>query len=91
MHDANLPHDSAFVFTCAARHRQVLEGLQPAGQTLLTNEKTPPPIPKGTYDYGSGFYDPQTEQIMSYDGKEVLGYATELEEPTALGVSNPHS
>merc|ERR1712066_1079713 len=61
-------------------YTEVLEGLQPAGQTLLTDEKMPPPIPKGTYDYGSGYYDPATEQIMSYDGKEVLDYVQELEE-----------
>mmetsp|Transcript_34949 Transcript_34949/g.69393 ORF Transcript_34949/g.69393 Transcript_34949/m.69393 type:complete len:194 (-) Transcript_34949:194-775(-) len=61
-------------------YTEVLEGLQPAGKTLLTNETTPPPIPKGAYDYGCGYYDPKTEQIVSYDGKEVLGYPTEVEE-----------
>ncbi|CAK9089572.1 Probable inactive glycosyltransferase 25 family member 3 (Cerebral endothelial cell adhesion molecule) [Durusdinium trenchii] len=29
---------------------------------------------------GAGYYDPATEQIMSYDGKEVLGYVNEVEE-----------
>eukprot|EP00435_Cladocopium_sp_Y103_P006479 s1603_g2.t1 len=33
-------------------YTEVKEGLKPAGETLLTNEKVPPPIPKGTYDYG---------------------------------------
>mmetsp|Transcript_59488 Transcript_59488/g.192401 ORF Transcript_59488/g.192401 Transcript_59488/m.192401 type:complete len:88 (+) Transcript_59488:2-265(+) len=46
----------------------------------MPKEKFPPPIPKGTYDYGSGYFDPATEQIVSYDGKEVLGYVTEGEE-----------
>lgn len=61
-------------------YTEVKEGLKPAGETLLTNEKVPPPIPNGTYDYGAGYYDPLTEQIMSYDGKEVLGYVNEVEE-----------
>mmetsp|Transcript_71897 Transcript_71897/g.222083 ORF Transcript_71897/g.222083 Transcript_71897/m.222083 type:complete len:188 (-) Transcript_71897:49-612(-) len=61
-------------------YTEVLEGLQPAGQTLLTNEKVPPPIPKGAYDYGSGYYDPVSEQIISYDGKEVLGYVADEEQ-----------
>merc|ERR1712217_237598 len=61
-------------------YTEVKEGLQPAGKTLLTNEKVPPPLPKGTYDYGSGYFDPATEQIMSYDGKEVLGYVAEVDE-----------
>mmetsp|Transcript_159112 Transcript_159112/g.280932 ORF Transcript_159112/g.280932 Transcript_159112/m.280932 type:complete len:185 (+) Transcript_159112:104-658(+) len=61
-------------------YTEVLQGLEPAGKTLLTNEKSPPPIPKGTYDYGSGYFDPATEQIMSYDGKEVLGYPADIEE-----------
>mmetsp|Transcript_52548 Transcript_52548/g.94304 ORF Transcript_52548/g.94304 Transcript_52548/m.94304 type:complete len:181 (+) Transcript_52548:75-617(+) len=66
-------------------YTEVLEGLKPAGETLLTNEKVPPAIPKGTYDYGAGYYDPATEQIMSYDGKEVLGYvAAEQEEKWIL-------
>eukprot|EP00439_Symbiodinium_sp_Y106_P047663 s291_g6.t1 len=34
-------------------YTEVKEGLKPAGETLLTNEKVPPPIPKGTYDYGA--------------------------------------
>ena len=29
---------------------------------------------------GAGYYDPLTEQIMSYDGKEVLGYVNEVQE-----------
>ncbi|CAE8583596.1 unnamed protein product [Polarella glacialis] len=61
-------------------YTEVLEGLKPAGETLLTNEKVPPPIPKGSYDYGAGYLDPATEQIMSYDGKEVLSYVQEAEE-----------
>eukprot|EP00928_Gymnodinium_smaydae_P070082 TRINITY_DN54018_c0_g1_i1.p1 TRINITY_DN54018_c0_g1~~TRINITY_DN54018_c0_g1_i1.p1 ORF type:complete len:211 (-),score=24.18 TRINITY_DN54018_c0_g1_i1:116-694(-) len=60
-------------------YTEVRKGLQPAGKTLLTNEPTPPQIPIGTYDTGSGYFDPTTEQIMSYDGKEVLGYPAEVE------------
>mmetsp|Transcript_1292 Transcript_1292/g.2247 ORF Transcript_1292/g.2247 Transcript_1292/m.2247 type:complete len:203 (-) Transcript_1292:71-679(-) len=52
-------------------HTEELQGLQPAGKTLLTNEPTPP-IPKGTYDYGSGYFDLETEQIMSYDGNLMV-------------------
>merc|ERR1719453_1542622 len=55
-------------------YTEVLHDLQPAGKTLLTNEPVPPKIPKGTYDTGHGYFDPDTEQILSYDGKEVLGY-----------------
>mmetsp|Transcript_50574 Transcript_50574/g.134589 ORF Transcript_50574/g.134589 Transcript_50574/m.134589 type:complete len:173 (-) Transcript_50574:384-902(-) len=60
-------------------YTEVLEGLQPAGKTLLTNEKPSPKLPRGTYDTGEGFFDPATEQIMSYDGKEVLSYPGEEE------------
>lgn len=61
-------------------YTEVLSGLQPAGKTLLTNEEVPPSIPKGTYDTGNGYFDPATEQIVSYDGKEVLGYPGDVEE-----------
>eukprot|EP00746_Dinoflagellata_sp_MGD_P002220 gnl/MRDRNA2_/MRDRNA2_104313_c0_seq1.p1 gnl/MRDRNA2_/MRDRNA2_104313_c0~~gnl/MRDRNA2_/MRDRNA2_104313_c0_seq1.p1 ORF type:complete len:194 (+),score=34.04 gnl/MRDRNA2_/MRDRNA2_104313_c0_seq1:75-656(+) len=61
-------------------YTEVLHGLQPAGKTLLTNEPVPPSIPQGTYDTGHGYFDPQTEQIMSYDGKEVIGIPAEIEE-----------
>merc|ERR1712137_535713 len=60
-------------------YTEVLDGLQPAGKTLLTNERTPPQIPKGTYDTGSGLFDPATEQVLSYDGKEVISYPAEVE------------
>mmetsp|Transcript_63472 Transcript_63472/g.151371 ORF Transcript_63472/g.151371 Transcript_63472/m.151371 type:complete len:201 (-) Transcript_63472:24-626(-) len=59
-------------------YTEVLRGLQPAGKTLLTNEATQK-IPKGTFDTGIGYFDPATEQIMSYDGKEVLAYPKESE------------
>ncbi|CAK0905166.1 unnamed protein product [Prorocentrum cordatum] len=42
-------------------YTEVRQGLNPAGKTLLTNEAAPPPIPKGTYDYGSGYFDPKSE------------------------------
>lgn len=61
-------------------YTEVLSGLQPAGKTLLTNEPVPPQIPQGTYDTGHGYFDPRTEQIMSYDGKEVISIPPELEE-----------
>lgn len=61
-------------------YTEVLQGLQPAGKTLLTNEPIPPTIPKGTYDTGNGYYDPATQRIMSYDGKTVLGYPGDVEE-----------
>mmetsp|Transcript_47115 Transcript_47115/g.143170 ORF Transcript_47115/g.143170 Transcript_47115/m.143170 type:complete len:186 (-) Transcript_47115:166-723(-) len=62
-------------------YTEVLEGLQPAGKTLLTNEKVPPSIPKGSYDYGSGFYDPQEGKVMSYTGDQVVNEElTEVEE-----------
>lgn len=61
-------------------YTEVLTGLQPAGQTLLTNERVPPKIPYGTYDTGNGYFDAATEQIMSYDGKDVIGIPAELEE-----------
>lgn len=53
-------------------YTEVLDGLQPAGKTLLTNEREPPKIPKGTYDTGNGYYDPATKLIMSYDGTSVI-------------------
>lgn len=61
-------------------YTEVLEGLQPAGETLLTNEKVPPKIPKGTFDYGSGYYNPLTEQLISYDGKEIMENLAEVDE-----------
>lgn len=61
-------------------YTEVLTGLQPAGQTLLTNERVPPKIPYGTYDTGNGYFDATTEQIMAYDGKDVIGIPAELEE-----------
>mmetsp|Transcript_62056 Transcript_62056/g.134658 ORF Transcript_62056/g.134658 Transcript_62056/m.134658 type:complete len:357 (-) Transcript_62056:139-1209(-) len=61
-------------------YTEVLHGLQPAGQTLLTNEPEPPKIPKGTFDTGNGFYDTTQGMILSYDGKDVLDYPGEVEE-----------
>mmetsp|Transcript_7465 Transcript_7465/g.17692 ORF Transcript_7465/g.17692 Transcript_7465/m.17692 type:complete len:181 (-) Transcript_7465:80-622(-) len=68
-------------------YTEVLEGLQPAGKTLLTNEKVPPPIPKGTYDYGNGYYDPETHKIMSYNcgsGSKEVETLDEAEEQFIL-------
>jgi hypothetical protein len=59
-------------------YTEVKEGLQPAGQTLLTNEKDPPKIPLGTYDTGNGYFNPDTRQVHSYDGK-VLSTPGEME------------
>lgn len=58
-------------------YTEVLQGLQPAGKTLLTNEATPPTIPSGTYDTGNGYFDEATGHIMSYDGTEVMGTPTD--------------
>lgn len=60
-------------------YTEVKEGLQPAGQTLLTNEKDPPKIPFGAYDTGNGYYEPDSGQVMSYDGKEVVATPGDLE------------
>eukprot|EP00397_Hematodinium_sp_SG-2012_P042071 GEMP01046472.1.p1 GENE.GEMP01046472.1~~GEMP01046472.1.p1 ORF type:complete len:199 (+),score=31.97 GEMP01046472.1:31-597(+) len=78
--------DKAWQYVSAGDRRfytEVLEGLRPAGQTLLTNDDTPK-IPFGTYDTGHGYFDPVTQQIMSYDGKEVLGVPGEMEEQWIL-------
>lgn len=56
---------------------EVKQGLQPAGKTLLTNEETQQ-IPEGTYDTGNGYYDPKSEEIKSYDGKETVGWPREF-------------
>jgi hypothetical protein len=60
-------------------YTEEMKGLQPAGKTLLTNEETPA-IPKGTYDYGSGYFDPATGQIKSYDAKECIDHVDGDEE-----------
>lgn len=60
-------------------YSEVIDGLRPAGKTLLTNDPIPE-IPPGTYDTGHGYYDPEKNQIKSYDGTEVVAVPGELEE-----------
>ncbi|CAE7421688.1 morn5 [Symbiodinium natans] len=80
-HVGNAPYQREFLLLCAhdMDFSATLGGALD-GNSGITTAYVPPPIPKGTYDYGAGFYDPLTEQIMSYDGKQVLGYVGEVEE-----------
>jgi len=64
-------------------YAEVVEGLRPAGKTLITNDEIPD-IPPGTYDTGHGYFDPEKHQIKSYDGHEVLAIPGDLEEEWIL-------
>jgi hypothetical protein len=43
--------------------------LKPAGRTQLTDKMPSRTIPKGCYDCGDGFYNPETRIVSSYVGK----------------------
>lgn len=43
-----------------------------AGETLETNDGHAHDIPADTFDTGDGYFDPQTGNVMSYDGETVL-------------------
>merc|ERR1712112_189034 len=78
--------DTAWQYVSLSDRRfytEVVNGLRPAGQTLLTNDKTPQ-IPFGTYDTGHGYYDPTTKQVLSYDGRETLAAPGEMEQQWIL-------
>jgi len=64
-------------------YTEVVQGIRPAGKTLLTNDETPV-IPPGTYDTGHGYFDAKTHQIRSYDGTEVLSIPGDKEEQWIL-------
>ncbi|CEL99256.1 unnamed protein product [Vitrella brassicaformis CCMP3155] len=60
-------------------YSEVLHGLQPAGNTLLTNEVPSPLIPYGCFDTGNGYFEPELGHIISYDGHDVLSVPTQDE------------
>eukprot|EP00051_Salpingoeca_urceolata_P008957 m.110224 g.110224 ORF g.110224 m.110224 type:complete len:169 (+) comp16030_c0_seq1:88-594(+) len=56
-----------------------LNGVEPAGRSRKVDQGEPPAIPPGTYDTGDGFYDPQNNEVKSYDGTTVLRSPDEQE------------
>jgi hypothetical protein len=50
-------------------YTEVIHGLKPAGRSQLTNQTPARVIPKGCYDCGDGFYNPETRVVNSYNHK----------------------
>jgi hypothetical protein len=48
-----------------------LNGVNPAGLSLLVDKGQPETIPIGSYDVGDGYYNPETGEICTYDGKKL--------------------
>ncbi|XP_071621810.1 MORN repeat-containing protein 5 [Heliangelus exortis] len=47
-------------------YTEICSGLKPAGISQLTNLDPPRKIPKGCYDCGDGYYNPETRVIIDY-------------------------
>ncbi|EER03984.1 MORN repeat protein, putative [Perkinsus marinus ATCC 50983] len=61
-------------------HNEIVNGLRPAGASLITNDpKGPPDMPEGCYDVGDGYFDPVRAVTLSYDGTKVIGTPGEEE------------
>ncbi|XP_002167332.2 MORN repeat-containing protein 5 isoform X1 [Hydra vulgaris] len=56
------PHDRRY-------YTEICDGLKPAGLSQLTNEIPSKTIPKGCYDCGDGFYNPEIRVVIDYDNK----------------------
>lgn len=52
---------------CRSRrfHSERVNGLNPAGLTMATNDNNPATIPEGTYDVGDGYYSTEANMIYS--------------------------
>eukprot|EP00729_Bicosta_minor_P003068 gene3068-30004_t len=48
-----------------------LNGVQPAGLSQLVDKGLPKKIPIGTFDVGDGYYNPDTNEVLSYDGRQL--------------------
>lgn len=54
-------------------HERV-EGLRPASDEQLANEHPPRAVPKGCYDIGRGYFNPEDELVYEFgDGKHLIG------------------
>lgn len=52
---------------------EIREGLQPAGNSYLTNDNEPRRIPESCYDAGDGFYNPKTKCVTdAMDSTKIL-------------------
>lgn len=61
-------------------YKEHVEGLKPAGDTLISNKNPPPEIPSGTWDTGDGYYNPDDGHVYSYEGQQIrLANAEEAE------------
>ncbi|PAA61479.1 hypothetical protein BOX15_Mlig026783g1 [Macrostomum lignano] len=52
-------------------YTEVTDSLKPAGRSQLTNRIPPREIPKGCYDCGESFYNPNTRVVMNPNMKFV--------------------
>ncbi|XP_044739151.1 uncharacterized protein LOC123300620 [Chrysoperla carnea] len=64
---------------------EILDSIKPAGCSYITPEKPPREIPKGCYDTGDGYFDPNMKCIYSaYKPNKILRVASKLEEEWIL-------
>ena len=48
-----------------------LNGVNPSGLSLLVDKGAPEKIPVGMYDVGDGYYNPDSGEICTYEGKKL--------------------
>lgn len=48
-------------------HNELINGLNPAGRSYMTNNYPERKIPKGCYDVVDGFYNPLTKCVYDFD------------------------
>ncbi|KPI94073.1 MORN repeat-containing protein 5 [Papilio xuthus] len=61
------------------------KGLKPAGESYTTPDQPPREIPKGFYDTGDGFYDPDTKVVYKVDDPtSIVRYPCEVEQTWIL-------
>ena len=59
-------------------YTEICDGIKPAGRSQLTNRIPPRVIPKGCYDTGDGFYNPDTRIVMDYNMNFLRNVGTEF-------------
>lgn len=52
-------------------HSEIQQGIKPAGDSQLTDQVDPGALPQGTYDVGTGYFDPSTGAVHGVDSGQA--------------------
>lgn len=55
-------------------HSEIQHGIKPAGDSQLTDRTDPSALPQGTYDVGTGYFDPSTGAVHDVDSREAVAW-----------------